>query len=125
MSTLLVSNALFSLVVLPLFLPPFRLYALSELAFTFLWCCLGLVMSPVYPVVVVCLSILLYFLQGVSQMHAGLTFSLLWTLLSFCLVRVLFFKPIKLEIVLAHALTVIMIGGTWFSVLNKLDGFGG
>jgi hypothetical protein len=106
---------LFSWIVLPFIIPPFRAYTFLELTEVLFWQIIGLVSWPlVLPV-----SFFNLLLQGSFRDLVNIFILLIYPGMILLLVRVLFFKHYhRWELYLLHALLIFSFGLIWYRVLN-------
>ena len=117
-ATSLLANALFSWAVLPIALPPFRMYTIPELGETLLWQGMGAIGWP--------FALLGVILSTLFGGHAPSLGSVLMILAYPCMlilaIRVFTGHALRLlPLVLLHLLLALSFGAIWWQVLNGYD----
>ena len=114
----LLANFLISWTLLPVLIPPFRIYSLWELIEVLLWQGLGLLGWPL-AIGGACLSI---FFQFESSNLVAFLFLLIYPSMWFLLIGVWRSKRCKVQaLVVLHVLLAISFAALWFQVLNGYD----
>ncbi len=114
----LIVNFLFSWTILPLAIPPFRIYSFRELMEVLLWQCMGAVGWP--------LAILGGFasliLQGKVSDLVALLLVLIYPTMLLLLIFVLFSKHSRhWGLIVLHMLFTFSFAANWYQVLNGYD----
>jgi hypothetical protein len=114
----LLANILFSLTVLPLALPPFQGYALSDLGGVLLWQGIGLIGWPI-----ALAGVLLSIPFGARPAGAGpLLLMLLYPAVLFLLLRMAILRRARpWEVVLLNLLVTVSFAAVWYRVLHGYD----
>jgi len=114
----LLVNATVSWALLPLALPPFRMYTISELAATLLWQAMGAVAWPL-----AFLGVVLSVLSGGHAPDLGSVVALLvYPAILVLAIRVATARGVLLwSLVLLHLLLSLSFAAVWWNVLNGYD----
>lgn len=111
----LVITILFSWIILPFFIPPFRAYSIHELVEVIFWQVIGLVGWPLaLPGMT-----LTFLLDGELRDLGNIFLLLIYPGMLLLLIRVILFKPNRRwEVFLLYALLTISFAAVWYRVLN-------
>jgi hypothetical protein len=114
----LIVNVLLSWILLPLVIPPFGKYSLSNLFEVLLWQGIGMVGWPF-----ALIGILLSLVSGSSiSDSASLTFLLLYPIIQFLLIHIVISKPSRhIELILLHVCIMLSFIAVWYPVRNGYD----
>jgi hypothetical protein len=116
--TSLTVNALTSWTLLPLVIPPFRIYVLSELVETLLWQGIGAVG---WPLAILGATLSLLFGGQISDL-GSLLLTLVYPGILFLIIRVLTARSLRLwHLVLLHFLLTLSFAAVWWHVLNGYE----
>jgi hypothetical protein len=111
-------NFILAWTILPLVIPPFRLYSLRELIEVLLWQIMGMVGWPLALVG----GVANLLLQGESTGLISLLFILVYPIMLLLLVLVLTSKrPERWVLILLHTLVTFSFAVVWYRVLNGYD----
>lgn len=114
----LVANFVLSLAVLPLFIPPFRIYSLNELIEALYWQVVSMVGWPI-GLLGGCVAILM---QGKLSNLGTLAIMLIYPGIWILIIRTFKAKRSgRWEFILLHILLTVSFAAIWYQVLNGYD----